>query len=487
MNNLGLIYQDLNNSDSAFYQYNVASEFRKSKNEAAANMYAFLRIKEFSIRADTLDYLLQKTEYLPAINNLLVLANELRFKGEDQAQATFGHPDEGRIDQTVYNYNKLLNDPLQADSIFLEEMRIFYDSGNTSWFEDNLNKASALALYQQGRMSAAFERLNLLAIQNPDAEFFSILGKLALSLNASGLAVDYFKSSFQAGHLDIAPELAVAYMENDELEKAAFIWKQILLAGDSSDMEIAQKMIEVIEAGSIDDVLYADTQTRFSFIAYRSREFDVEQLEALVLSFENADAQALAILHLFDVYAELRRKEKALEMLEKLGTLSISLPHVIDKINLAQCQFAYQFRDEEIMERLRLNLESEDQLVVSFMELFDIMTEQDSAKAMTRFRQLARKNPFFEPGVQAAVDYLNARDAHNDEAYNLLLNAVNTNPFSDQLNKAYALQCLRVGLRSYAMEAREELRQTMNSVAFRTFDMEFNNVMAEYDLKTSTW
>jgi hypothetical protein len=37
------------------------------------------------------------------------------------------------------------------------------------------------------------------------------------------------------------------------------------------------------------------------------------------------------------------------------------------------------------------------------------------------------------------------------------------------------------------MEAREELRQTMNSVAFRTFDMEFNNVMAEYDLKTSTW
>jgi hypothetical protein len=100
---------------------------------------------------------------------------------------------------------------------------------------------------------------------------------------------------------------------------------------------------------------------------------------------------------------------------------------------------------------------------------------------------LARKNPFFEPGVQAAVDYLNARDAHNDEAYNLLLNAVNTNPFSDQLNKAYALQCLRVGLKSYAMEAREELRQTMNSVAFRTFDMEFNNVMAEYDLKTSTW
>jgi tetratricopeptide (TPR) repeat protein len=487
MNNLGLIYQDLNNPDSAFFQYNVALEFRKSKNEAAANLYAFLRLKKFSIRADTLDYLLRQTEYLPSINNLIVLANELQIKGEDQGQVSFGDPDEGRIDQTVYNYNKLLNDPTQADSNFLEEMRIFYDSGNTSWFEDNLNKASALALYQQGRMSAAFERLNLLAIQNPDADYFNILGKLALTLNAAGLAVDYVKSSFQAGHLDIAPELAFAYMENEELDKAAFIWKQILLRGDSANMQIAQKMIEVIEAGSIDKVLYADTQTRLSFIACRSREFDAEQLEALVLSFENTDAQALAILQLFDVYTELRQREKAIEMLEKLGNLSISLPHLIDKINLAQCQFAYQFEDLQMMERLRLNLESEDQIVVSYMELFHIMTEQDSAKVMIRFKQLAHRNPFFEPGLLSAVDYLNAADAHYDEAYDLLLQAAKLNPFSIQINKAYALQCLRVGLKSYAMEAREELRQTMNSVAFRTFDAEFSSVMAAYELKTSTW
>jgi lipopolysaccharide biosynthesis regulator YciM len=487
MNNLGLIYQDLDNIDSAFYQYNEASAYRKSKNQATANIYAFLRLKELSIKADTLNFLLQETESLSAINNLLVLANELHVQGKDQPKAGFGDPERGRIDQIVYNYNILLNDPMQADSLFLEEMSVFYDSGKTSWFEDNLNKVSALALYQQGKMSEAFERLNFLAIQNPEDEYYSMLGKLALALNAPGLAVNYFKSSFQEGHLDIAPELAFAYMENDELEKAAFIWKQILLGGDSSDIEIAQKMIHVIEANSIEDVLYADTETKFSFIAYRRREFDTEKLEALVLSFENGDAEALALLSLFDVYTELKQKEKAMEMLEKAGSLSVSLPHVIDKINLAQCQFAYSFEDKEVRDLLRLNLQSSDRSVRNFIELFDIMNLTDSIQAIERFRKMAKRNPFFEPGVQEAVDFLNTQDAYVDEAYSLLLNAVNLNPFSIQLNKSYALQCLRVGLKSYAMDAREELRQAMNSVAFRTFDVEFNNTMAEYDLKTSTW
>jgi hypothetical protein len=246
-------------------------------------------------------------------------------------------------------------------------------------------------------------------------------------------------------------------------------------------------MIDVFEANSIDDVLYADTETRFSFIAYRSREFDAEKLEALVLSFENEDAQSLALLHLFDVYAELNQKGKSLEMLEKAGAMNISMSHVIDRINLAQCQFAYDFEDQEIKDRLRENLESEDRFVGDYIELFDIMSLNDSALAIARFKQLGQKNPFFEPGVLEAVKYLNGYDGQSNEAYDLLLNAVNLNPFSLQLNKAYALQCLRVGLKSYAMETREELRQTLNSVAFRTFDMEFTSIMAEYDLKTSTW
>ena len=103
------------------------------------------------------------------------------------------------------------------------------------------------------------------------------------------------------------------------------------------------------------------------------------------------------------------------------------------------------------------------------------------------FAQLERNNLFFEPGVLESVKYFNEEIGDPDLAYEILLNAVNLNPFSIELNKAYALQCLKVGLKSYALDTREELRSMMPSVMFRTFEQEFNAIMAEIESKSSVW
>jgi len=84
------------------------------------------------------------------------------------------------------------------------------------------------------------------------------------------------------------------------------------------------------------------------------------------------------------------------------------------------------------------------------------MAQTDSLAAISSFVEEATMNPFFEPGVYEAVKYLNGLNGGEGQAYDLVLNAVNMNPFSTGLNKAYALQCVRVGLRSYAMDVREE-------------------------------
>jgi tetratricopeptide (TPR) repeat protein len=487
MNNLGLMYLDLQNVDSAYYYLNNAASYRSGRNTSETNVYALLRMKNLSIREDTLDYLLGETDYLPAVNNLVVLANELKKKTPDKGGVRFGEVETTGIDQIVYNYNKTLNSPELVDSVYRSEMKIFYDSGNTSWFQDNLMKAAALALYDQGNLTDCYQMLNHLAIQNPTKEYYSLLGKLSLLQNADGLALDYFKESFRNGHPDIAPELAFAYMKYGEPDKAAFVWRQVAAGGDSAVVNIARKMLAVIVAERIDDVLYADTETRYSFIAYRSREFDTQQLEALVLSFENEDVQAMAFNRLFDVYLELGRQEQALSILEKLSQLNISMPKVLQEINLAQCRYAYYFNEKEIMERLRQNLPGDDMHVNNFLQLFSSMNQPDTLEAIRGFVSAAEKNPFFEPGIYEALKYLNNIEGHADQAYELVLNAVNTNPFSIALNKAYALQCIRAGLISYAMDTKEELRQMMTSVAFMTFEQEFDRVMAEYETESSTW
>ncbi len=490
MNNLGLAYMKVENVDSAFYYLERSIYNRSSENEAAANIYALLRLKELSIKPDTLEHLLKDSKYLAATNNLVVLANELNKIAGDHAEIHFGNPEEEEIDQLVYNYNKSLNNPSLVDTSYLKQMKVFYDSSRTSWFQDNIKLANALALYKRGAVSQSFQILNLLAIQNPEKEYYNILGKLSLSLNANGLAVDYFKNAIQNGRLEIAPELAFAYMEFGALDKAAFIWKQVQQSGDTSNIELAEKMLYVLGIKNLQDIIYKDSERKFSFLKYRYKEFDLDKLDGLAFSFDSEDLQALGIIQIINAYLELNQNQKAFSLLQKIGTLNISEDHVLKEINLTQCRYAYHANDEEFMQRLYLNLKSEDREVNGYIQLFRML---DNSKTKggnyvkVEFENLGLRNPFFEPGVLESVQFFNQKMNEPDKAYNILLNAVNLNPFSVELNKAYVLQCLTVGLKSYAIDTKEELKTMMPSVMFETFEAEFRNKMAELDTKNATW
>jgi hypothetical protein len=192
-------------------------------------------------------------------------------------------------------------------------------------------------------------------------------------------------------------------------------------------------------------------------------------------------------LRIFDIYMELGQKDSAVRILENIATLNLSMPHVLEKINLAQCRFAYHFYDRELMEQLKANLTGNSMQTVAYLTLFENLSIKDAKVATMQLTDHAYQNPFFEPGVIEAVKHLNNVSGDKDKAYELLLNSVNINPFSLELNQAYALQCLRVGLKSYAMDAREELRHTLNSVSFRTFDQEFVELLEKTNADSSFW
>lgn len=489
-NNLGLAFLELSNIDSAFLFLNSAQQEKGDFKEPSTNIYSLLVKEDLSIKRDTLDYLLMTSDNLSSTNNLLVLANQLKKKSQDKGTLDFGEPENASIDQLVYNYNKSLNDPWLVDSVYLSKMKTFYDSSDASWFMDNLKFASALALYQQGEVSQSFELLNLLAVQNPEKMYYGLLGKLSLSQKAIGLAIDYFKNAFQHGNLEIAPELAFAYMENGDLEKASFIWKQIELRGDSVSLKTAKDMLKVIDTSSLDEVLLEDAEIRFSFLNYRYRHADLSQLEGLVLSFDSEDIQAMGFMKLFSVYLELGNHEDALRLLEEVGNINISRPDLLEEINLAQCMFAYHTQDDALMQRLLSNLKSNNLHVNNYLNLFESMEKSDSqgaARERTAFMNMGYKNPFFEDGVLESVRFFNDEIKEEDVAYAILLNAVNINPFSLKLNQAYAIQCLKTGLVSYAQETLEELKTMMPTVTYRTFEEKFQQTLQQFESNSSDW
>jgi hypothetical protein len=165
----------------------------------------------------------------------------------------------------------------------------------------------------------------------------------------------------------------------------------------------------------------------------------------------------------------------------------VTLPQVLERINLAQCQFAHYFDEPAVSKQLLANLERGNPIIDSYLQLFQCQLLPDSVEAAQKLNALAGRNPFFTPGVLRAVSLLNSMEERSENAYSTLLAAIRINPFSDELNQAYALQCIRMGLKSYALATREELRQSMNSVGFAAFDEEFQALLSWYEEKQSNW
>lgn len=490
LNNLGLAYLQTDNIDSAFYYLNRAHRSSGAQHQAAANVYAMLSKEGLSIKQDTLMSLVSQTAYLPAINNLVVLANELHLGVDDLGTPGFDQKEKMNLARVVYNYNKLLNNPALADTLFEQQTRIFYDSGNTSWFEDNLHFATALALYRQGKVGRAFNMLNMLAAQNPEDEYYPILGRLAMAEKANSLAIDYFKNAFQQGRLEVASELAFAYLQRGELDKASFIWKQIALNTDSNQAALAKKMMRVLQVKNLEDVLQEDVQFKYLFIAYRYHEFDLSKLEGLALTIENEDARVMGFLALFNAYLELGQTQKAFDILQQAGNIQVSNPEFVNDIYIAQCHFAYKTGNAQMMQELGGSLTATDWRIQNYSKLFQLMEKNSTQGAdglKEGFAQVGMDDPLFEPGVLEAAKFFE-QDMHDaDQAYQILLNGVKINPFSMALNKAYALQCIRVGLFDYAQDTREELRKMMPSVLFRTFDKEYAELLARSESEVSIW
>lgn len=94
-------------------------------------------------------------------------------------------------------------------------------------------------------------------------------------------------------------------------------------------------------------------------------------------------------------------------------------------------------------------------------------------------KALFLKFPLHRPIAEQAISYLNA---HKQEqlAYNLLLSAKNILPANEALLQSYAMQCLKINMRGYAVDAFEELKRLQNSNT-GLFKQQFEAALDAYD------
>ena len=492
LNNMGLLYTKTGALDSTYQYFQAALKIKKSHDASTTNIFSFLNTKNLSIRKDTLDYLFEKIHYLPADNNLVVLANRLNVPAKDSHSIRFDKKDFRNLIRIVYNYNKMLNQPSLVDSTLVNSLSDFFSESPYYWMYDPLKVAGAFANFKNHQISDAFNTLNSMQ-SGDDTQAYqdaSYLGKMSLALGAPRLAIDYLSKAMDGGIVLDAPELAFAYMENGDLDKASFMWRQIANNNTGNYGNLAKDMIKILSITNVRQALDLDENLRYHFIHFRFHEFDPDEIQGLILSFDNDNYRASATLDIIKMFLQTKQTGKASELINKLQNINITSPDIYRDYLKTTMEFCIEVKNYDLLEQLLQDKNMKDEEMHEYAQLAQAVTDQFKGnfdEAEKSFKMLGYKDPFFEKSIETAVNYFNQNNHNVNEAYNILLNAININRYSVPINEAYILQCLKMGLTDYAEEGLENMKQFVDPTTFEEFQTHYNQAYQEMMTRKESW
>lgn len=245
---------------------------------------------------------------------------------------------------------------------------------------------------------------------------------------------------------------------------------------------VAEDMLRILKDDSLSHKIAA-TEDAFLYqlVRYRAEEFNGEVLNQIFNSFEDSNYKVLALHDILMLYPDVNITELDTQFrLVQAGEASLT---PMGKKYWQWVQAMHK-QGKEGYAAIQKGLDQLDTLSLWHQYKKQLYTAkiaemgQDSIKASHSYQYLIN-NPFYEEGFLNAVNYLYP-DAGSMEHYELLLDAVQTNPDSPLLIKAYIRTSLANGLESYAEESLESLKTLVSDREYKAYGQTYQQLLKTY-------
>jgi hypothetical protein len=139
--------------------------------------------------------------------------------------------------------------------------------------------------------------------------------------------------------------------------------------------------------------------------------------------------------------------------------------------------FTYSFLKEALTSELKNKniLSRQSAVVASKLQRANESGDQAGELTSALYRTLGLDNPFNEEAVLASVAYFNKQEEEQSEAYDILLKAIDINPYSETLIKSYIDQCFIMNYFSYAESGLMKLLDVVTMDEFKEYEAEFED------------
>ncbi len=301
-----------------------------------------------------------------------------------------------------------------------------------SILERNLAHSQAINLYRSGNINQAFRKFDLLQnnASEPERGFFlNQFGLLALEQDAPRLASDYFEKAKTLNYREAFFNDVIANLEARNWTGAMRLWAD-LLERDSSFAEMSD---------FIDPIIKGQNNNSFAFRYYRIFDFQPAGVRSFVGELETAQ----------------------LAMLWKRIVQEHAVQGSFDRLEEFYTIFSPFLPQDEVQYFTSVQSDLEGGPEVDNTYLANVFDE-------IRILAVIRSGKFTDM-----------------EKYNILLEAIDINPYSTVLIREYCMAAVAMGLFDYGDQALSRLHNLLPSSEFDIFEENYNE--AKMKRSGDTW
>lgn len=464
VNNLALLYSETDIIDSTFYYLEKALHDKISHKEAVANLEAFAAAHDLASFMDSLTFQDDEEEDIIILNNKIVRFNK---------QNNIFHPipevlksAEGTdffASGVAYNY--LINTIYREDTSGIKSLVYLTDKFLSSVYNEKIRFGQSTAEYYHFYIADAFRRLNLLANESygNNGPYFKTLGLWALEQDAPDQAALFFRMAKIKGAPSVNWLEALSLLMSSRIDSSLQVIKN--QEKDTINSFLIRHMATAKPNGSDQEKLF--------YLKFHVKYFDTTTFKNIVHSIENDDLKAEAILSFSKKLFDHDLTDEAIDVFSLLTDLKISEKRILNEIKSFELKlFAAHGRIMGVV-----NYINDNKIEFPFEKFSDRVfytglinaASGDTIAALINFRWVAKNNPFNEMEVVLATDYIKIHSNDKFEAYELLLGALEINPNSVRLLKAYIREAYLMDLDQFAENALMDLKELLSPEHYTSF------------------
>jgi len=489
-NNTGYFYSKTDIIDSSYYFFDQSYRNRGWDDLAGANIFGLLAKEAIPVNPDSISSEYTKAKDYAVQGNLLALKNQRGINTDSHEIIELNSPSLS-TSQFVYYYNLGYEQMNRRDTSYLTSLNSAIRKSRSTLRENRLMFLKSAFLYYNGRVTEAFRAMSNLADRAITVQdYYRMLGLWSLQSGSPKLSIEYFEKAGFGNNPEYDFYGLIAYLENGAIIKADSLLGKLDVMGAGELQNEISNINRIIHITDLNSIVFSDLD-KYQIVRYRSDLFkSEEEIREFINTIDNNVIRSLLKTELAEKYFKYGDLNKTVQYLGSSDINDSEVPELIRRSSILKLKILKNRKDFQNLasgfEEFKKKFGDDD----GHLDLFQAAlynVNGDSVKAKNLYTHLAKSDPFNEEAIIDAAEYFYKNSNDSYYAYKLFLEALEINPYSVPLLRAFANHCLEIRLTDYAQDALRDLEHLWPEEYNKLFVEEIENKMNEIESERSVW